>query len=231
MSPDYSSPEQTHWGQLRQPVPRKQDWAYLRLRDWILDGELAQGALLDETKLAEQLNLSRVPVRDALSRLSSEGLVIDRPHQRRIVSPMSLAGAEDVYAGRVVLEVMLGREATARATDEDKARVSAALETQRRKIEAGDDREARRYDRVFHFTMYEIAGMGHSLSALEKLRILSERYIHLYMSSPDRLRSSLEEHQRIFEAFRDGDAEQVAALTESHVQDGIAVLRTLLAAP
>lgn len=207
---------------------RKQDWAYVRLREWILDGELGQGERLDETKLADQLGLSRIPLRHALSRLSSEGLVIDRPHQRWVVSPMSLAGAEDVYAGRAVLEVMLAREATARATADDIDRVEKNLATQREYFEAGRYRESRKWDRTFHFSMYEIAGMAHSLAALERLRVLSERYIHLYMREPDRLSTSLREHQGIFDAFKGGKGDLVAELTELHVKDGIAVLRTLL---
>ncbi|MEY9778333.1 GntR family transcriptional regulator [Arthrobacter sp. MW3 TE3886] len=224
MSADTAS---SHGGQPQ--ILRKQDWAYLRIRDGILTGEYPQGGRLDEVKLAEEMNLSRVPVRDALSRLASEGLVIDTPHKRRIVAQMSLQDAEDIYAGRVSLEVTLGRAACQRATAEDHDRVRRVL-TEQRGVETDHLQEARRLDREFHSAMYAAAGLPRTLAALGQLRVLSERYIHLYMASPDRRRASLADHEELLAAFQHGDPDTLAALVEKHVMEGIGALRPILAA-
>lgn len=213
----------------KQPLFRKQDWAYVQLREWILEGQLAPSERLDETRLAATLQLSRIPLRQALARLAAEGLIIDRPHHGWIIPELSLDQAEDVYSGRVALEVMLASEATRRADNGDKARVGEALSAQKEHVAAGNLTKSRDRDKDFHFTMYEIAGRPRSLAALEMLRSLSERYIYLYMSEPERLTASVIAHGAIYRAFKDGDVDEVAALTKSHINEGIVVLRTLLA--
>lgn len=208
---------------------RKQDLAYARLRDWIITGALEHDQRIDETRMAERLGVSRIPLRHALGRLASESLVIERPHRGWVVSPMSLAGAEDVYAGRTALEVMLARTAAERRTDQDVSTSAAALQRQAKLIERGELRESRTWDREFHAAIYAGARMTHSLAAFQGLRLLSERYIHLYLDEPERASASLDEHRAIQQAFADGDGDRIAALTADHVQDGIIVLRGLLA--
>lgn len=208
---------------------RKQDLAYARLRDWIVTGALEHDQRIDETRMAERLGVSRIPLRHALGRLASESLVIERPHRGWVVSPMSLAGAEDVYAGRTALEVMLARIAAERRTAQDVEASASALERQSELIERGALQESRTWDREFHAAIYAGARMTHSLAAFQGLRLLSERYIHLYLDEPERAAASLEEHRAIQQAFADGDGERTAALTAAHVQDGIVVLRALLA--
>lgn len=207
---------------------RKQDLAYARLRDWIVTGALAQDERIDETRMAERLGVSRIPLRHALGRLAAESLVIERPHRGWVVSPISLAGAEDVYAGRSALEVMLARAAAERRSEEDIETARAALERQSALISSGALQESRLWDREFHAAIYTAARMPHSLAAFQGLRLLSERYIHLYLDEPERAAASLEEHRAILRAFERGDGDRIAVLTESHVRDGIVVLRKLL---
>ena len=208
------------------PTWRKQDWAYTQVREWIVEGRF--GDQLDEASLAEQLQVSRIPLRHALSRLASEGLVIDRPHKRLMVAPMSLQDAEDVYAGRTALEMLLARQATKTATSDDIERVRQALAVQAEHTDAGDFASSRHDDRRFHFARYEAAGYAATFSLYQHLRLLSERYIHLYLKDHDRLRESLRQHQAIFDAFASGDHERAAELTHDHVTAGIDVLHTML---
>ncbi|SDE68764.1 GntR family transcriptional regulator [Auraticoccus monumenti] len=210
------------------PTWRKQDWAYAQLREWIVEGHLREGQKLDEATLADELGVSRIPLRHALSRLASEGLVVDRPHRSLLVATMSLADAEDVYAGRTVLEVLLATTATLRAGPGDVERVRAVLEVQAEHTTSGRHEDSRHDDRNFHFAMYETAQMAATFAAFQRLRLLSERYIHLYLKQPSRLQESVSQHRAIFDAFVAGDPDRVADLTERHVTDGIRVLRTLL---
>ncbi|RCK69075.1 GntR family transcriptional regulator [Desertihabitans brevis] len=210
------------------PTWRKQDWAYEQLREWIIVGRLGYGDRLDEASLAEELRISRIPLRHALSRLASEGLLIDRPHRSLLVAPMSREDAEDVYAGRTALEVLLATRATERAGTEDVERVRRVLAVQTEHIAAGRLEDSRHDDRNFHAAMYESARMTSTFAALQRLRLLSERYIHLYLKQPARLQDSVQQHHAIFDAFAAGDGARAAQLTERHVTEGIEVLRTLL---
>jgi DNA-binding GntR family transcriptional regulator len=208
------------------PTLRKQDWAYTQLREWIIEGSLADP--IDETSLATKLQVSRIPLRHALSRLASEGMVIDRPHRRLLVTPLSLADAEDVYAGRIALEVLLAERATSVATADDIEKVRAALQVQLDHTEQEDFSVSRTDDRNFHFTMYASAGYANTFSLYQRLRVLSERYIHLYLKDPARLRESSRQHQEIFDAFAAGESARAGELTRRHVSEGIEVLRTML---
>src|SRR3546814_18735953 len=78
----------------------KSQGVFETLRHWILIGRLEPGQRLDQEWLAAKLNVSRMPLRQALSRLEADGLVINRPHRSAIVAPLSVTMLEDNYAGR-----------------------------------------------------------------------------------------------------------------------------------
>ncbi|MFE7976531.1 GntR family transcriptional regulator [Streptomyces shenzhenensis] len=212
------------------PAPwslRKTDWAYQQLREWILSGRLAPGERLSQERLAGELGISRGPLRDALSRLATENLVIDRPHQKWIVAEVSVADARDVYNGRAALEGMLAAAAAQAAAPERAARCADLDELLARQTEAArgaDMTLLRRLDRLFHDTIYALAAMPASLGALDQLRARSDRYIALYLADSDRAHTSVEEHTRILEALRSGDATQSSLLTRDHVLGGLTAL-------
>ncbi|PKW18405.1 GntR family transcriptional regulator [Saccharopolyspora spinosa] len=206
---------------------RKQDWAYRLLREWILTGKLAPGQQLSQEKLAAELGVSRGPLRDALSRLATEDLVIDRAHQKWMVAAVSSDDARDVYNGRAALESMLGA-AAAQASQERRIRLAAQLTTlideQRNAAATGDSSTLRVLDRQFHDAIYDLAGMPASMGALNQLRAKSDRYITLYLSDSDRAHQSLREHTKIVAALEDGSAWESAACTRTHVLGGLAQL-------
>ena len=183
---------------------RKQDWAYRQLRDWILTGVLRPGRQLGQEHLAAELGISRIPLRHALSRLASEGLVVDRPHQQWTVAAMSIADARDVYHGRAALEVMLASTAArSKAREEALAGISSLLEEQRKAAAEGDRARVSLLDRRFHGAVYLLAEMPASVSALDQLRSKSDRYVALYLADTDRAKSSLAEHGGILDALRE----------------------------
>src|SRR5579864_6169744 len=80
------------------------DAAYVRLRDWIIDGTLAPNEPLRDEALAEALGMSRTPVREALQRLEDDGLVVTTATRRSYVSPVTLAQAREVFPIVATLE-------------------------------------------------------------------------------------------------------------------------------
>ncbi|KAA9153478.1 GntR family transcriptional regulator [Amycolatopsis acidicola] len=207
---------------------RKQDWAYRQLRERILTGRLTPGEQLSQEGLATELGISRGPLRDALSRLASEHLVVDRPHQKWMVADVSAADARDIYNGRAALESMLGAAATQASAARREAcygQLAELLDGQRAAAAAAADlTELRALDRRFHDAIYRLADMPASMAALNHLRAKSDRYIALYLADSGRAHTSLEEHAGILDALRAGEAEQSAALTRAHVLGGLGPL-------
>jgi DNA-binding GntR family transcriptional regulator len=212
------------------PVPplNKQEWAYLQLRNWILDGTLEPGKKLDQDTLAGQLSISRIPLRQALSRLFAEGFIDHRPNQSWVVSRVSLDDARDVYAGREALEVLLSEKATPLLSDKDFQEIDAILVEQQKALDNRELDLARDHDRAFHNRIYEVAGLNRTLQAQQQLRAMSDRYIAMYMSDITRATSGLNEHRAILQALMSRDLTRVKDAVGQHVRGGIDVLEEIL---
>jgi DNA-binding GntR family transcriptional regulator len=203
----------------------KADWAYLQLRRWIQSGVLEAEQRLDQEELAARLGVSRVPLRQALVRLQAEGLIIGRPHVGAKVAPLTLAHAEDIYAGRGALEPMLAKAAALRLNEETIRDLNRLLDEQQWALEEGDRTLFLELDRRFHRRLYEESGYHTSLELVQRLRDLSDRYVARFQGDPERSRSTLLEHREIVRACASGDATQAARLVREHVQHGIEFLR------
>ncbi|MFG3689830.1 GntR family transcriptional regulator [Micromonospora sp. NPDC047740] len=209
---------------------RKQDWAYQRLREWILSGRLAPDERLDQEGLAKELGISRIPLRQAMARLAAEGLLVDRPHQRWVVAQISVPDLRDVYSGREALETMLAYEAATAITPAQVREIEEILEDQRRAAQRDDLQRVRVLDRQFHFAIYQCAQMSRSLEVLDKLHAHSDRYIRMFLSDPERATAALDEHEAIVSALLAADPDAVREATRSHITRGLVDLTALLTA-
>jgi DNA-binding GntR family transcriptional regulator len=206
------------------PTWRKQDWAYEQVREWIMSNKLKPGQLIDQEKLAEELGISRIPLRQGLGRLISEGLIRDNPHRQWAVTELTKGDVRDIYSGREALEGLLAAEAAAKATDDDLAAMTDALDRQEALLAAGGIEEFRRTDRLFHDALNNAAGMPKTHAALDGLFTMSDRYIRIYQSDASRAAASYAEHREIFAAVAAHDSARASALVRAHVSRG----RTLL---
>ena len=186
-----------------------------RLREAILSGVLKPGQRLDQNEIAEALNVSRSPVREALRTLAAEGLVQILPHRGAIVAELSPEELEEIYAIRAVLEGMAARLAV---PNMDLARLEE-LETILHELNATDDLDLwLELNRRFHHTIYQAAGRPRLLSLIENLRNTSAPYIRQYIDSSEHMEEAKESHQRIFEACARGDAAAARRETEKHLK-------------
>ena len=103
------------------------DDVYARVREAILDGELAPGAVMSQVALAEELGISRTPLREALRMLQSERLVEAEPNRRVRVAPMSAADLEELCIARISLEAEAMRLSVPRLTPENLARLEGYM--------------------------------------------------------------------------------------------------------
>ncbi|GAA4323306.1 GntR family transcriptional regulator [Pigmentiphaga soli] len=198
------------------------------LRHWILIGRLEPGQRLDQEWLAATLNVSRMPLRQALVQLSADGLIINRPHSSSIVTPLSVALLEDVYASRKALEAMLA-EAGARRVDQDTLQaMEKIIEKQETVVENGDTESYVRLDRLFHALLYRASGYEQSCALIERLRDTSDRYVRFYAQDRHGAHKSILEHWKILRALEKQQPLQVKQIIEQHIGDGYAALMSIV---
>lgn len=218
-----STHEPAAYGSLPEPTSirsyvSKDEMAYETLREWIVGGAvLPPGTPIDHTKYAEILGLSRTPVRNAISRLISEGHMVGEPHKTPRVAPLDVDEYQDVRAARAVIEPMLISYATPKRTDADVEMLRRIYSEQTKAIEAEDTAGYVRLDREFHRGLYAPSELRRSLGIFEQLRDVSDRYTNIYVMDRARSRLSLQEHLEILEHFAAGDATNAERALKKHL--------------
>lgn len=193
-----------------------------QLKQAILDGDLSPGARLIERHLAEQLEVSRTPVREALKSLMNEGLVMVDGHRGLMVARLSVENVEHAYALRETLEGLAARLAAGHRRPDLLEKLSSALKRmEHRQVDVATFDLAHS---EFHDTIVEMSGNPYLMQALKALEGFRTRMVSLNWVTKQRVQSSVPEHRRIFEAIelRDGSlAERCAAEHVHSTRDGL----------
>ena len=201
----------------------KSDFAYTRLRELILSGELRPGAVLPQAALARTIGISTTPLREALRRLKQEGLVDLDAHRDARVRPLDAAEARDLLELRGSLDPLAASLAAQRRTEDDVAEVRAALDG----LEALSDRPSAAQlesHHRFHAAIHRASHNALLVEVLDGLWVKTDRYRRhgLEAGRTDEERDArAAEHRRLFEAVRDGDADTAAELMRRHVQTSL----------
>ena len=201
----------------------KSDLAYTRVRGLILSGDLAPGAVLPQTSLAQTIGISTTPLREALRRLKQEGLVELDAHKDARVRPLDATEARDLLELRRSLDPLAASLAAERRTEEDLAEVRAALDG----LEALSTRpslaQLESHHR-FHAAIHRASHNALLVDALDGLWVKTDRYRRHGLEtgrSDDELEARAAEHRQLFEAVRDGDADTAAGLMLRHVETSL----------
>jgi DNA-binding GntR family transcriptional regulator len=209
------------------PVPRtarnyvsKSDMVTDALRELITDGQLSPGTPLRQRQLAEQFDVSYTPVREALRRLESEGLVVTDVHRGASVARAESEELEENYRILAALESLAGSLAVSKMTDDDMAEIED-LYQQVAACDPDDDRLGE-LNRRFHFRVYECA---YSPMLLLLMRLLWRSFPRGPQAGRPHA-ESVEQHAHLLTALRDRDEQQVAAAIRDHVLGSIRYLRT-----
>ncbi len=188
----------------------KSDVVCAMLRELIISGELAAGEPLRQRDLAARFGVSQTPVREALRRLESEGLVLNDPHRGASVTGTADA-VEDNSQIRAVLEPLGARLAALSVTEEQLDRLRT-LNDEMTGLPDDDDRYGS-LNREFHFTIYEAAA---SPVLLSMMRLLWQAMpVGPKVTRPHR--ESAAQHRELIEALAARDEERAAAITASHI--------------
>jgi DNA-binding GntR family transcriptional regulator len=192
--------------------------AYETIKRRVLDGDLAGGDFVSEGRLAEDLAMSRTPVREALLRLEVEGLVRLYPKRGALVLPVTAADVEAVMETRLLVEGHCAERAVARGVDLA-GPLRASLARQDEHLAAGDLRAFAEEDRRFHHLVVEAAA-NPILSAL--YGSLRDRQVRMGRSTAaegaERRRRIRAEHRRLAEALAAGDAGAAREATRAHLE-------------
>jgi DNA-binding GntR family transcriptional regulator len=188
------------------------------LRDYILSGELEPGTRLVEAQLAEQLGVSRAPVREALAGLEAEGLVVSELNKGAIVAEITEKDLWEIFTIRCSLEGLAAR-LVARTATRDGLRDLASILAQMKS--AAEDRDAGRVaaeDFAFHQRLWELSGHGRLCQML--MSIISQIRLFLAVNSVtyDNLFDNYMEHVELLEALRAGDEARAESLMVQHIE-------------
>jgi DNA-binding GntR family transcriptional regulator len=204
------------------------DAAARELRQRIMSGELGDGFPLRQDALAAELGVSRIPIREALSRLESEGLVVSSPHRGYVVSALSSEEIRELFELRGLLEPELIRHAIPRMTSADLDAAEAILEQYERGLDSDDVRHWGELNVLYHMALYEPSGRRRTLEMVRGLLVNTDRYTRLVLtleSGPD---DAKEDHSGLLEHCRKGAVNQAMALTRDHIQRACANLLAML---
>ena len=187
------------------------------LRTEIFSGQLKPGEPLPERLLAEQLGVSRTPVREALFTLHSEGLVELTPNRGATVRTITSHDIVQIYSLRQVLESYAAREAAQARTRQD----LDALEDAHAKLErisaSGTATEQALADLSFHTLISEAAGSPLLQTIMGQVLAFTVSYRSNYAYPSDRAAVAITEHRAILDALRDGDPDRAEQLMREHV--------------
>lgn len=201
--------------------------AYQHLKSLILTEEIPLNGLLSERGVAEDLGMSKTPVRLAIERLAHEGFVRVSPQQGVVVVSLAFDEIVEYIDFRLALESFVVRSITGRLTREQIERLRAALREQDAVVPEGAARRgpAVTADMAFHKLLASFQGNRQIARAMDRQHDMLFRVAsRVYRRHPHRLQESRQEHEAIGEAIIDGDVQGATERIEKH----ISAIKTLL---
>ncbi len=205
------------------PAPRRSTVEYLaeELRTAVMSGQLAPGTQLGEADLAERFQVSRGPVREALQRLVSEGILHAVVNRGVFVNELTLDDVIDVYRTRSVIERGALEIVLAERREETTRTLEPCVRAMRAAARRGDASAVSDGDQEFHEILVESSGSPRLIRAMRTLLVETRMCLgELETTYPD-LRAQVEEHEELRDAIRDAPAERAQELLLAHLDDAV----------
>lgn len=197
---------------------------YERLRRAITTLLMLPSEALSEQDLAQQLGVSRTPVREALIRLAGEGLIDILPQRGSFVAPIRLSDVEEAQFIREALEVAVVQRLAGQGSDSFLATVRTNLAMQEKAVAEGNREQFLELDEAFHRSLCDEAGLPRSWRVIQVVKLQMDRVRYLSLPDPGHLETLLAQHVAIFEAIEAGDPKQAGQRMTAHLRE---VLRTV----
>jgi DNA-binding GntR family transcriptional regulator len=201
----------------------KSDFAYTRVRELILSGELEPGAVINQAILARQIGISTTPLREALKRLKQQGLVELDAHRDARVTPLDPEEARDLLEVRRALDPLAASLAADRRTKQDVAEMRAALEGLEA-LASNPTVQQLVAHRRFHAAIYRASQKARLAETLDGLWDTADRYRRHGLQverSAEEIATKANEHTLLFEAIVEGDGATAADVMRAHIQTSL----------
>lgn len=206
----------------RSPIPRQSLGAAVveRLREKILSGELREGEQLRQDAIATEYQISRIPVREALTHLAAEGLVTLVANRGAVVSALSPEEIKELFETRAVLECYMLRCAIPELTKEDFQRAEDILRDYQESLEKDSEMESwGRWNWSFHSALYAPANRPKMLSLVKNLNVNCDRYTRLHLVVTRNQHRAGKAHRELLDACKTKDPEIASAALWKHITE------------
>lgn len=190
---------------------------FRKLREDILNGHYQENDELREAAVAEELGVSRTPVREAFRQLELEGLIHIVPNKGAYVTGISTSDVADIYAIRSLLEGLCARWATKKITKEKIEEMEETILLSEFHLSKEHYEQLIELDNRFHMQLYEACGSKMLIHLLKDFHQYVQKERQQTLSDWTRSKAAVEEHKSIMEAIREGDEALAEKLADEHI--------------
>lgn len=212
-------------------MPRKataQESVLKSLRKMLASGRLKPGQQIIQDALASRLNVSRVPVREALKVLQAEGRVVHDPHRGYFVSTLNIDDLEEIYQLRAMLEDEALRVGVPKATTKDVALIKTFHEEGLTASAKSDVTQMAIHNRKFHMAIYRLCGQERLIAMIENLWDSLDAYRFLFLNDSGNRNRTNDDHARMIQAVKQKDVKEALKIQASHRNHALIAIRQQL---
>jgi DNA-binding GntR family transcriptional regulator len=209
------------------PRKRDSDRAYEQLLEMILDLRLPPGEVVNEQSLAAQLDIGRMPVHEAVTRLAADRLAIIMPRRGTVISPIALKDVVDMFEAREAIECGVAYIAASRATEDDLANLFELIHIA---DEARDEQHPEAYlkaDHAFHTFLVHMIKNPLLQDAADRLLLHNLRFWRLYFSARPAQHTAMLSHEKLHAAISSHDSEKAELAMREHIARSRGMIQSL----
>ena len=199
---------------------RKKDMAYKAIKKMVLSKELNEGHYISENSLAQKLDMSRTPVREALLRLQAEGFISIVPNRGAVINSVSVVEAKEIYDLRMAIEEFVLRNISDRLTADHLKELKNLLSEQESACKEGNIEKYLFSDSKFHDFFLELYSNKIILDAVRQVR---QRFLAIgvnVLTTQNDMAISLGHHKKLLTSLEKGDIEEAAQSLHDHLNFG-----------
>lgn len=201
-----------------QPRKMSKDYAYYELKKKILEGDIKPNQDLVEGRIADELSISKTPLREALQRLEAEELVIRQPNGRLKTASITVKEAEELFIARSYLEGIIAHQAAVQATAEDIDLLTSDCEKISQAIRYYDEEAILYYGKIFHERLYKISDNRTVVKILQQLNDHVTRYRRLIpIHKKDVYQKGNEDHAKILQFIEERNGVKAEETMRNHI--------------
>ncbi|WP_366923359.1 GntR family transcriptional regulator [Metallumcola ferriviriculae] len=189
------------------------------MREAIISGQLRPSERLMEVQLAEEMGVSRTPVREAIRKLELEGFIVMVPRKGAYVAGISTKDIADVFEIRAALESLAAGMAADRITEEEQEELERLLVQVADCAANGNLEKIIEIDTEFHDCLYRASRNDRLVQIVSNLREQIQRFRTTSLASPGRMKDTLREHKKIVEAISERNASLARELALEHIEN------------